>query len=574
MGKLVPALSVRHSKGIPGLGEQSSDRPTIGLKRHLPRIWNTQINNYNSTLPHWESLTNSLTSHMSSSTDVIRNEADKICGLVIQARAEPPDANTLDLARQAGRIVTGLMREYIPNVTAIPPIVLSCAMELHSCCERGTISRMPNWGAIGYDDHRIMNHPHCKKAVVWMESINIAEDIRTVKVFRGGINWQETLQRELDQREASGQHKDDVGTRISHQSLTEEAVGLGQTSQISKPRQFGPARRKAAEMTGTSMEREKWDTEPKGMNQGGISSDTRDRKRKRVDRVSTEDVENSDVDLPLPGIIQAPFRKADGTAHITGPSVATETQEGVLNSTKDSFGHETNGDRMVIMILLGTEVSQDSLCTPCKKREVRCIIAYSKKTGHRLNSCEECTRKKQKCFYGGEPESVAKGRGRAMSRAKSRWCMQCRSPSRSRPGIDMESPHVVTPKVEASFTPSIPTAVGGTLNSIEERLVTVEAGLTKMSNAIEKLVLEREFLQHTVVHPHPTFPFPHGPWTVQTPISQQALSSEPRPDTPPDPPSSTSIKTGVQIDAAEPLGTGDTVDLGFGPPVHGTSADD
>jgi hypothetical protein len=82
-----------------------------------------------------------------------------------------------------------------------------------------------------------------------------------------------------------------------------------------------------------------------------------------------------------------------------------------------------------------TKVVRDDHCTPCDERSVECVFGYSKKTGNKLSSCEECTKKKRKCFYDREPETVARGQDRAKSRANSRVRSKTRtrSPTASRP---------------------------------------------------------------------------------------------------------------------------------------------
>ncbi|KAG2365362.1 hypothetical protein BDR07DRAFT_1481484 [Suillus spraguei] len=493
---------------------------------------------------------------MDSSSEVI-SKTTKICEYITQARKKRPD-DTLDLAKKAGCTVSKLLK-CATNVRAIPPIVLSCAMEMSTCTEwinnRATIVRAPDWGAIGYDDRRIMKHPQGTKAVRWMASSDSANGVGMVKVQRDGIDW---LQMKVYQQEMLGQHIDGVGARMDHTSLTEEAVELGKKSETSKLRRFGPAKRKAVEMQGKELEREQGNTDLRKGNGQRVADgredvvlvvkdtedDARGRKRRRTSSVP---VESSDFDFQMGGLTEVPSGKE--------PKSDRESSMAPKNPLP------VEGAENI------TEVDDNGGCTPCKERGLKCIIGHSKKTGNRLNSCGECTRKKQKCFYGKEPETVGRARGRATSRAKSRVRSKTRmsspvapaSPSRSHRSIVVGSSHVVAPNIEASSVAQVPAPVGTvTRPSIEERLVKIENGIATINTAIEKLVIAHEVLRQTVVPQQSTFPLPRGPSLPAAKASvfrtSLADSGIPLADTC----SSTSMVTGVQADA---------MDFGFGPIV-------
>jgi hypothetical protein len=276
-----------------------------------------------------------------------------------------------------------------------------------------------------------------------------------------------------------------------------------------------------------------------------------------------------------------------------------------------------------------TKVVRDDHCTPCDERSVECVFGYSKKTGNKLSSCEECTKKKRKCFYDREPETVARGQDRAKSRANSRVRSKTRtrsptasrptsrvrsksrtgspiasrptsrvrsksrtgSPTASRPtskaalsspsqstwSITTQSPRVVPPDVTLSSVPPIPASAGAAINSMEGRLFMLEEGFAKLNTAIVKLCQEHEALRQKVLPQHPTLPLQHGPFSppVQTP-----RSGGPRPiplATLPsaDPYSSTIETPALQADTAQASGVnGDDdvvgVDFGAGPTVPET----
>lgn len=54
-------------------------------------------------------------------------------------------------------------------MATVPPILLSCAVELHGCCDKKAIVRVAAWETVGYNDRRIMTHPLKDKAMAWME---------------------------------------------------------------------------------------------------------------------------------------------------------------------------------------------------------------------------------------------------------------------------------------------------------------------------------------------------------------------------------------------------------------------
>ncbi|KAG2063785.1 hypothetical protein BDR04DRAFT_1163308 [Suillus decipiens] len=505
-----------------------------------------------------------LTDTMVSSLEVI-STTTKICEYITQARQERPDADTLNLAKKAGRKVSKFLK-HATDVMAIPPIVLSCAMEMSTCTEwvnnRAIIVRAPDWGAIGYDDRRIMKHPQRNKAMRWMASGDSANGVGMVKVRKDGLDWQVMLQMKVYQQEMGGQHIDDVGARMNHKSLTEEAAELGKKLETSKLRQFGSAKRKAEEITGKQMEREQGNTDPrKGNNQRVAKGredvvlvmkdteqhgpDARGRKRRRTSGVP---VESSDLDFQIGELTEAPSGKEVGMTYISRPSPKSDRESSVVPKNPLPVGRTETI----------TEVDCNGRCTPCKERGLECIIGHSKKTGNRLNSCGECTRKKQKCFYGKESETVGRGRGRATSRAKSRVRSQTRmsspaarsgSPSRSHRSIVMGSPHVVAPNIEASSATQVPVLVDTvTRPSIEERLWKIESGIATINNAIEKLVIAHEVLRQTVVPQRSTFPLPRSPSLPVVKASALKTSLADSGTPPVDPCSSTSIMTGVQAD--------------------------
>ncbi|KAG2134984.1 hypothetical protein BD769DRAFT_1664929 [Suillus cothurnatus] len=479
----------------------------------------------------------------------VRELAVKLCEVITEARAMSASANTMPQANRAGRIVTKAVKLF-PDVLAIPPIILSCAMALSTCSEYVenrpsvvdkpsiTIVRVPDWGAIGYDDYRIMQHPLHNMAKIWMAGLGEAKDVMALKVLKNEFDWQTVLREGAYLQEGLGRPKDGEEANMSHQFSTEETVGEQGALQMPKPRVFGAAKRKAADRKGKKVERGHEDAEPgKGNDQGVVTkntqqhlSDERDRKRMRTSHMFAED-----------GLMEGSSNKLKhGGATALKKLPAMEPTETV------------------------TEAVCDDHCTSCDKRGLKCVFGYSKKSGKKLNSCEECTRKKQKCFYGREPDIVARGRRRARSQANSRVRSKTRtgSPTASRPtskvalpspssrvrsktrtesptasrgrptskaalpsrsqrpqSISTQSPRIVSSDIPISSVPPIPAPEVAVINSMEGRLVILEEGLAKLNTAIEKLGEEHEALRQKVLPQHPTFPLPHGPSLppIQTP---------------------------------------------------------
>jgi hypothetical protein len=297
----------------------------------------------------------------SSSAGAIHDLAIKMEALIKNARAMPVDADTLPLAKQAGRLVvsgghaisqdslTSRQTKSIklaPSVTAVPPVLLSCAMALGACTrlikERPypEIFRAPDWWAIGNDDYRIMQHPQHPKAIIWMASLDAENDVETVSVSKDGINWQAILRKGVDQLEAPGKNEHGVGPRMSLESLGKELEQLERTLQTDKPKSFGPTKRKAGDSNGQGIKIEKGDVvSRKGKDREVMSgqmevvpatnniqlhsSDTRGRKRRRMNQMSAKHVECSDGDMQIDEIVKALPRLKVGTAKSAGPSAAS-----------------------------------------------------------------------------------------------------------------------------------------------------------------------------------------------------------------------------------------------------------
>ncbi|KAG2063398.1 hypothetical protein BDR04DRAFT_1123287 [Suillus decipiens] len=272
---------------------------------------------------------------MSSSEQAMRQLAVRICTIIAVARTMLTN-DTFSLAIQAGRLVTESMK-LAPDVTAIPPILLSCAMELWTCAKqvpdspKFEIVRVPDWGAIGHDDHRIMGHPHHKKATMWISSMGTDKDVESVKVFDRGINRQAILHGAISQREVMGRYEDGAGASTSHKSSTEEAVVLHGTFQMAKPRTFGPAKRKAADRKGKGVEQNNVDVEPHKDNDQPVVmentqqqlSDKKDRKRRRRSHKFAEDAESSDDDLQMDVLMEGPSNQVIDMANISGQLAAS-----------------------------------------------------------------------------------------------------------------------------------------------------------------------------------------------------------------------------------------------------------
>ncbi|KIK34299.1 hypothetical protein CY34DRAFT_110331 [Suillus luteus UH-Slu-Lm8-n1] len=445
------------------------------------------------------------------SEDGVRDLAIQLCSIITLARLTPPAHDTMLIAKHAGRIVTECMK-LAPGVTVIPPIVLSCAMELSDCSKKDgagiEIARVPNWGAIGYDDRRIMRHPQHQKAMAWMTDKGPDKIIEAVKVLKDGIDWQVIiLSKAADQRDAQGQHQDVAGASTSHQLPEEEAVEQVATTRIPKLRSFGPATKKTVSGKGKGIEREKGDAESCKDNDEEMATTTapqrrsneRGRKRRRTSYAGAEYDETLDHDFQMEGMSESSNKRL-GTIYVSG---------GV----------------------------RDDQCALCKQRGLKCTPEYSTKTGHRLASCASCHQKKTRCSYDNEPETVTRSETRARPRAKSVLSSKrARSPAASSPtsrearpsppqsgrSINMGSPEILTSILKPSSTSSIPDQVDTTENRMEARMIALEAGLSKVFTVMDGLGKEHETLRQKVITKHPTFPIPRAPSqpVAQTPISE------------------------------------------------------
>ncbi|KAG2134723.1 hypothetical protein BD769DRAFT_1385770 [Suillus cothurnatus] len=484
---------------------------------------------------------------MTSSQATIQELAVQLCDVIAEARAISAGADTMTQAKQAGRIVTESIK-LAPEVKAIPPILLSCAMALWNCAKQVEnkpivhnkpnleIVRVPDWGAIGYDDRRIMRHPLHKKAMIWMSSVGEANDAVAMKVCGNGIDWQAILCGRNDQREVLEQYENGVEGSMSRPSLKEVPVEVPEIIQVFKPRMFVPVKRKAADKKGEGIEREQEDAEPrKGKDHGAVMTNTqqhlfhgRSRKRKRMNPVFEKYAESSDDDFQMDELMEGPSNNVIGMSDISRTSMATEVREGNINCTQNAFRDGVNRSCQDITLFSFpscadetqvTEVVRKDECTPCSERSLKCIFGYSKKTGKRLNSCEECTRKKARCFYGREPETVTRGQSRARFCAKSRVRSKTRPKSPTAPGPTLraaftspsqnhrsiiDSSRVVTPDIQLSSVQHIPASECAAMNSMEARLVMLEAGLARLNTVIGKLGEESDTLRQKVVPQHPT----------------------------------------------------------------------
>lgn len=226
-----------------------------------------------------------------------------------------------------------------PGVTVIPPILLSCAVELATCAKKVPdgieIARVPKWGAIGYDDKRITQHPQYQKAMAWMTDKGPDKNIEAVKVFEGGIDWQVTIPRKAaDQREAQGQHQDVAGASTSHQLPKEEAVEQVAATRVAKPRSFGPATKKTASGKGKGIEREKGDAESCNDSDEEMAttmaplrrSNERGRKRRRTSYADAEYDETLDHDFQMEGMSESSNKRL-GTIYVSrAPEASSPSQ--------------------------------------------------------------------------------------------------------------------------------------------------------------------------------------------------------------------------------------------------------
>jgi hypothetical protein len=228
-----------------------------------------------------------------------------------------------------------------PDFAAIPPILLSCAMALSACANkvqdgRGVeIVRVPDWGAIGYDDDRILQHPQHQKAVAWMADIGPGKNTEAMKVLEGGVDWQAILR---DRQALLGQHQDAAGASMSHQSSKEVAVEPVATIHVRKPRSFGPATKHTANGKGRGMEQEKGDAElPKDNDEEVVTtkisqrrSNERGRKRRRASYAGAEYVETSDDDFQISEGVAGSSNKPSGTIYVSRTPAASSPSQPTL----------------------------------------------------------------------------------------------------------------------------------------------------------------------------------------------------------------------------------------------------
>ncbi|KAG2365316.1 hypothetical protein BDR07DRAFT_1374399 [Suillus spraguei] len=473
----------------------------------------------------------------SSSHGEIGRLAVSICRLIEVAR-DMPVKDTFPLTTQAGRIVVGdghviprssltpLQTESMrlaPGVTAIPPILLSCAMELSTCARVGQDSkielvRIPNWGAIGYDDHRIMEHPHHKKAMVWMSSTGAAKDVELVKVSSNGIDWQAILHGVVD-----------PGASTSHQSSTEEAVGLHGISQAAKPRTFGPAKRKLVDRKGKGVERKKEGTEPReDQNMEVATENTQQhlsedggRKRRRTSYKFANDVESSDDDLRMNKTDSK--RSSIGTANISGPSaLKSESEKGssdnglrmgeLLDSERPSnkaIGMANiSGSLLKLLAMTAALHQQDQKQTQflrgMHKKEAKVFLWQGAKD-----------------YYGGSrrPRTVSRQvEGAFTGPDKITDCIWLHIIQGDLAVTFQKSPEYhhgiparwcvvfgLTPAIKLLSVPPIPTPEGTTVDSMEGRLVMLEARLAKLNTVIENIGEVRQS-KVSSDEPHPILP--------------------------------------------------------------------
>jgi hypothetical protein len=227
-----------------------------------------------------------------------------------------------------------------PDLAAIPPILLSCAMGLSPCTKKGQdgrgveIVRVPDWGAIGYDDDRILQHPQHQKAVAWMADIGPTKNTEAVKVLEGGVDWQAILR---DRRESLGQHQHAAGARTSHQLSKEVTVEPVAATHVRKPRSFGPATKHTANGKGQGIEQEEEGAELRKDNDEEVvttnipqpRSNKRGRKRRRASYAGAEYVETSDDDLQMEGVAGS-SNKPSGTIYVSRTPAASPPSQPTL----------------------------------------------------------------------------------------------------------------------------------------------------------------------------------------------------------------------------------------------------
>ncbi|KAG2108123.1 hypothetical protein BD769DRAFT_1392805 [Suillus cothurnatus] len=430
---------------------------------------------------------------MSSSERLMRELAVKLCDLITEARTMSAGADTMTQAKQAGRIVTESIK-LAPDVKAIPPILLSCAMALWTCAKHVEnkpsieIVRVPDWKTIGYDDRRIMRHPLHKKAMKWISSVGEAKDVR---YFPG---WS------ISER-YWGQHKNEAEVSTSHQSLTEEASETPGTLRMLKPRTFGLAKRKAADRKGKGVEQEQEDSQShKGEDQEVVKKNTqqhlshkRGRKRRRI--------ESLDNDLQIDELMEGP---SNNLKYERGRSIAPKKHSPMLPTG-------TQEDRKQVQFLSGMY-----------KEEAEVFLWQGAR--------------------------------------------DCRKGSKSR---EVSHKVEVTPEMKLSSVPPTLVQECAAMNSMEGRLIMLEAGLSRLNTAIQRLGGEHEALRQKVIPQHHTVLLPHGPSMplVQTPMSEPSSSGEPGPIPPATHPSPIATLA-LQADAAQLSGAGaEAMDFGINPIV-------
>ncbi|KAG2355723.1 hypothetical protein BDR07DRAFT_1381329 [Suillus spraguei] len=131
---------------------------------------------------------------MLSSEEIILTNALTVCSNVQRGRYLGVVKDQLTFARQTGRLVEEAI-SHATHVMAIPPILLSCAVELHHCSEKKVIFRVPAWGAIGYNDRRILKHPLRNQAKAWMASkVDLRDKSLQLDILSGDpLDWQQIL---------------------------------------------------------------------------------------------------------------------------------------------------------------------------------------------------------------------------------------------------------------------------------------------------------------------------------------------------------------------------------------------
>ncbi|KAG2063783.1 hypothetical protein BDR04DRAFT_1123037 [Suillus decipiens] len=167
---------------------------------------------------------------MLSSEEIILANAVTVCSNVQRGRYLGAVKDQLTFARQTGRLVEEAI-SHATHMMAIPPILLSCAVELHSCSEKKVIIRVPAWGAIGYNDRRILKHPRRNQAKAWMVSKgDLRDKSLQLDILSGDpLDWQHIL------GNASGGEGDQKSPReyVQHDFISVEQ-GKGTTKRNSE----------------------------------------------------------------------------------------------------------------------------------------------------------------------------------------------------------------------------------------------------------------------------------------------------------------------------------------------------